>query len=138
MTKKELYNQHVAKYGNDAVSDSAFRKRLSSWRTTFKAIDTPKLYGGSSPIKKNKKKAEAPTIEGEKYFTVQVDGEMVIETDSAEEAILEIVQNYTPNRIVNKIYLDYYRIKQKKNKYKFRAILFGTLRLIELIALLWS
>ncbi|MDR0607555.1 MAG: hypothetical protein LBG52_04280 [Candidatus Peribacteria bacterium] len=42
LTKKELYEQHELKHGENAVSESAFRKRLSSGRSVKQAIETPK------------------------------------------------------------------------------------------------
>jgi hypothetical protein len=57
-TKRARYEQHVHKHGKNAVSDSAFRKRISSGRTIQQAIETPKLYANEYAIEKEKKKSE--------------------------------------------------------------------------------
>ncbi|MDR3169430.1 MAG: hypothetical protein LBU27_06875 [Candidatus Peribacteria bacterium] len=58
-TKRALYEQHVQKHGKNAVSESAFRKRISSGRMIIAAIDTPKLYANEYQVEKEEKKAES-------------------------------------------------------------------------------
>jgi hypothetical protein len=41
ITKKMLFDEHLKRHGKNAVSESAFRKRLTSGRSGKEAIDTP-------------------------------------------------------------------------------------------------